>query len=41
MFETITSTRTAMEELAASFEPCTLTHEQAERLVRDLGAISV
>ena len=28
-----------MEELAASFEPCTLTHDQAVRLVDELGVI--
>jgi hypothetical protein len=39
MFDTITSTRTAMEELAATFEPCALTHDQAVRVVDELGAI--
>src|SRR4051794_31113464 len=39
MFDRISSTRSAMEELAASFEPCTLTHDQAVRLVNELGVI--
>jgi hypothetical protein len=39
MLDTITSARTAMEGLAASFEPCTLTHDQAVQLVDELGVI--
>ncbi|HEX4493484.1 MAG TPA: hypothetical protein VH914_19935 [Acidimicrobiia bacterium] len=38
MFDTITSTRRALEELAASFEPRTLTNEQATRVVDELDA---
>jgi Domain of unknown function (DUF222) len=39
MFDTIASTRSAMEELAASFEPGTLTHDQAVQVVHELGVI--
>ena len=39
MFETITATRAAMQELAHGFEACTLTHDQAARVVDDMGAI--
>ena len=39
MLDVVVATRTALEELAASFEPCTVTHEQAARLVDELGRI--
>ena len=39
MFDTLTSTRTALESLARDFEPRTLTGEQAVRVVTELGAI--
>jgi hypothetical protein len=39
MLDVIAATRTAMEELAVSFEPCMLTHEQAARVVDELGVI--
>jgi len=39
MLNTIVSTRTMLEELAASFEPATLTHDQATRVVEELGVL--
>jgi hypothetical protein len=39
MLATVVTTRSALEELAASFEPTTLTHDQAARLVDELGVI--
>jgi hypothetical protein len=39
MLETVTATRSAMEEFAAGFEPCTVTHGQAVQMVEDLGVI--
>ncbi|MDQ1467098.1 MAG: hypothetical protein QOH10_1513, partial [Actinomycetota bacterium] len=39
MFDTITSTRAALQGLARDFEPGTLTGEQAVRVVEDLGVI--
>ena len=39
MFDTLTSTRTALETMAREFEPRTLTGEQAVRVVTELGAI--
>ena len=39
MFDTLTSTRTALERLASGFEPGTLTGEQAVRVVTELGVI--
>jgi hypothetical protein len=39
MFDTLTSTRTALEELASGFEPAALTGEQAVRVVAELGVI--
>ena len=39
MFDTLTTTRTALERLASSFEAGTLTGEQAVRVVAELGVI--
>jgi hypothetical protein len=39
MFDTLTSTRSALECLASGFEPATLTGEQAVRVVAELGLI--
>jgi hypothetical protein len=39
MFDTLTSTRTALETMAREFEPRTLTGGQAVRAVTELGAI--
>jgi hypothetical protein len=39
MFDVLETTRGAMGELATSFEPCTLTHDQAVRVVDELGVI--
>ena len=39
MFDTLGTTRTALENLARGFEPRTLTGEQAVRVVEELGAI--
>jgi hypothetical protein len=39
MFDTLTSTRTALETMACEFEPRALTGEQAVRVVTELGAI--
>lgn len=39
MFDSITTTRDALQRLAAEFEPATLTGEQAVRVVEELGVI--
>jgi hypothetical protein len=39
MFDTLTTTRAALERLASGFEPGTLTGEQAVRVVAELGVI--
>src|SRR2546423_13145253 len=39
MFDSLTTTRAALERLASAFEPGTLTGEQAVRVVAELGAI--
>jgi hypothetical protein len=39
MFDTLASTRTALETMAREFEPRTLTGDQAVRVVTELGAI--
>jgi len=39
MLDTVVAARSALEELAASFEPRTLTHEQAARVVEELGRV--
>jgi hypothetical protein len=39
MLDAIDAMRSAMEELATSFDPCALTHDQAARVVEGLGAI--
>ena len=39
MFDTLTTTRAALERLASGFEPATLTGEQAVRAVAELGVI--